>query len=78
MLFGYCLRRMLLPFVLAGLTDDVVPDYRSATYMIIGQLSVRATFSQDLVLGEWVLVVWVRCLHSLVLLLAFCCTHACL
>lgn len=40
---------MLLPYLLAGLSSSVVPDYRAATYMIIGQLASRATFTADLV-----------------------------
>ncbi|KAL4423978.1 hypothetical protein ABPG75_001279 [Micractinium tetrahymenae] len=39
---------MLLPYLLAGLSESAVADYRAATYMIIGQLASRATFTADL------------------------------
>ncbi|KAL4421861.1 hypothetical protein ABPG77_001343 [Micractinium sp. CCAP 211/92] len=39
---------MMLPYLLAGLSESAVADYRAATYMIIGQLASRATFSADL------------------------------
>ncbi len=42
---------MLLPYLMAGLGGTVVPDYQAATYMIVGQLASRATFSADLVTG---------------------------
>lgn len=42
---------MLLPYLLAGLGGSVVPDYRAATYMVVGQLAARATFSADLAAG---------------------------
>ena len=42
---------MLLPYLLAGLSASVVADYRAASYMIIGQLAARATFTADLASG---------------------------
>ena len=42
---------MLLPYLLAGLGSAVVPDYRAATYMIVGHLAARATFTADLASG---------------------------
>ncbi len=41
----------MLPYLLAGLSESAVADYRAATYMIIGQLASRATFSADLATG---------------------------
>lgn len=41
-------RSMLLPYLLAGLSESAVADYRAATYMIIGQLASRATFTAGL------------------------------
>lgn len=40
---------MLMPYLLAGLGQDVVVDYRSATYMILTQLAARVTMTEDLV-----------------------------
>ncbi|PRW61623.1 hypothetical protein C2E21_0211 [Chlorella sorokiniana] len=45
------LTSMLLPYMLAGMRATAVADYRAATYMIIGQLASKATFSDQLVLG---------------------------
>lgn len=42
---------MLLPYLLAGLGGGCVPDYRAATYMVVGQLAARATFTADLATG---------------------------
>ena len=44
---------MLLPYLLAGLSASVVADYRAASYMIIGQLAARATFTADLASGSY-------------------------
>lgn len=42
---------MLLPYMLAGVNAASVADYRAATYMIVGQLASKATFSADLLSG---------------------------
>lgn len=40
---------VLLPYLLKGLSADVIPDFRAATYMILVQLATRVTFSIKLV-----------------------------
>lgn len=42
---------MLLPYMLAGVRSSAVADYRSATYMVIGQLASKAIFSDHLLSG---------------------------
>ena len=44
-------RSMLLPYMLAGVNAASVADYRAASYMILGQLASKATFSGDLLSG---------------------------
>lgn len=45
---------MLLPYLVAGLGADVIPDYRAATHMIITQLASRVAMSAELVTGACV------------------------
>ncbi len=42
---------MMLPYMLAGVSSSAVADYRAATFMIIGQLASKATFSDHLLSG---------------------------
>lgn len=42
----------LLPYVVAGLGSEVIPDYRAATLMVISQLASRVAMSGQLATGE--------------------------
>lgn len=66
-------RSMLLPYLLAGLTSGVVPDYRAATYMVVGQLASRATFTADLATGAGRGLR--ECMRILQLVRSACCTR---
>lgn len=55
---------MLLPYMLAGVRSSAVADYRSATYMVIGQLASKAIFSDHLLSGVQVAVIAARRAHA--------------
>lgn len=40
-----------LPYIAHGIKGHVLPEYRDATYMIVGQLARRAVFSEDMLYG---------------------------